>query len=89
VYHEGDFPDYVFASDYNLRPLAMLENYIDEQGHLPNIPTAADVAENGINVGELQVAQMEKIEELTLYLIELNKQIKALQTEVEALKSKN
>jgi hypothetical protein len=89
VYHEGDFPDYVFASDYNLRPLAMLENYIDEQGHLPNIPTAADVAENGINVGELQVAQMEKIEELTLYLIDLSKQVEALKTEVESLKTQH
>lgn len=86
VYHEGDFPDYVFASDYELRPLAALENYINAEGHLPNIPTAEEVAENGINVSSLQVAQLEKIEELTLYVIELNKQLEALKAEMQELK---
>lgn len=78
VYHEGDFPDYVFDADYDLMDLSEVEQFIAANGHLPNIPTAEEVAQDGINVGELQSKQMEKIEELTLYLIEMNKQLEEL-----------
>jgi hypothetical protein len=66
--------DYVFAKDYNLMSFEELENFITINKHLPNIPTAKEVAENGLKLGEMQIKQMEKIEELTLYLLEIKKQ---------------
>ncbi len=68
--------DYVFAKDYELKPLDEVEEYIKENNHLPNIPSAKEVVEEGINLGEMQVKMMEKIEELTLYIIELEKKVK-------------
>jgi len=82
-----NFPDYVFAADYNLMPLDELESYIDANKHLPNIPSAKEVETEGLNVGEIQVKQMEKIEELTLYLIEMKKEIDRLNTKIEDLTS--
>ncbi|MCE3226661.1 MAG: hypothetical protein K0S32_1212 [Bacteroidetes bacterium] len=73
------FPDYVFSKEYKLKTLAELESYIKDNQHLPNIPSAKEVEENGMNLAELQVKQMEKIEELTLYIIELEKRIKSLE----------
>jgi hypothetical protein len=64
--------DYVFDEDYNLPTLEEVKQHIDEKGHLPNIPSAAEVAENGINLGEMNAKLLEKIEELTLYLIKQN-----------------
>ena len=81
-----DFPDYVFAKDYSLMPLEELDVYISENNHLPNIPSAEEVAKNGLSVGEMQVKQMEKIEELTLYLIEMKKEIDHLKEENVELK---
>jgi len=75
---KNDFPDYVFSTDYSLMPLDELEDFISKNKHLPNIPTAQEVAENGLSVGEMQVKQMEKIEELTLYIIELRREIENL-----------
>ncbi len=77
----GTFPDYVFAKDYKLMPLNELENFITQNKHLPNINTAADVKENGLSLGEMQVKQMEKIEELTLYIIQLKKELDELKAE--------
>lgn len=65
--------DYVFEKDYKLMPLAELEKQIKEKGHLPNIPSASEVFENGINLGEMDAKLLAKIEELTLYTIDLNK----------------
>lgn len=78
--------DYVFAKDYNLMPLEDLEKFIKTKNHLPNIPTAKEVAENGLNLGEMQIKQMEKIEELTLYLLEIKKQLNMVQEENKELK---
>jgi len=75
------FPDYVFADDYKLMPLKELDNYIEENNHLPNVPSAEEIAENGIGVGDLQLKQMEKIEELTLYIIDLDQRLNDLQEE--------
>ena len=69
------WPDYVFASDYNLKSLASVEEFIVQNGHLPNIPAAAEVDENGIALGEMNARLLEKIEELTLYTIEQEKAI--------------
>ncbi len=77
----SDFPDYVFKPNYTLMPLEELDDYINKNHHLPNIPTANEVKENGLGIAEMQVKQMEKIEELTLYLIELKKEIKVIKKE--------
>jgi len=74
--------DYVFADDYYLRPLAEVEDYIKENGHLPNIPSAAEIEETGIPVGEMERLLTEKVEELTLYVIELKKEIDTLKEEI-------
>lgn len=69
------WPDYVFASDYKLKSLSEVEQFIAKHKHLPNIPSAEEVKENGIEVGDMQKKMMEKIEELTLYIIDLQKQL--------------
>ncbi len=79
--------DYVFEAGYPLKPLREVEAYIDENKHLPGIPSAAEVAEQGINVGEMNAKLLEKIEELTLYLIDQNKQLANQQKEIEELKA--
>lgn len=65
------WPDYVFKNNYNLMPLKQLKNYIKENGHLPNIPTSEDVKKEGIKLAENQALMLQKIEELTLYIINL------------------
>tara|TARA_B100000809_G_C14986870_1_gene476545 strand:+ start:250 stop:720 length:471 start_codon:yes stop_codon:yes gene_type:complete len=76
------FPDYVFANEYELMSLQQLGDYINENKHLPNMPTAKNVEEDGVSVGELQLKLVEKVEELTLYIIDLQKQVDALKTNV-------
>ncbi|WP_184550888.1 hypothetical protein [Mucilaginibacter sp. FT3.2] len=63
--------DYVFKSEYRLRPLAEVKAYIDRNQHLPEIPSAQEVAANGVNLGEMNTLLLKKVEELTLYLIEM------------------
>ncbi|PQA91112.1 hypothetical protein B0A69_18720 [Chryseobacterium shigense] len=77
--------DYVFKKDYKLTTLEEVEKHISEKGHLPNIPSADEVAKNGINLGEMDVKLLEKIEELTLYSIEQNRQIQELKQQVQQL----
>ncbi|MEZ5015224.1 MAG: hypothetical protein R2794_13125 [Chitinophagales bacterium] len=72
------WPDYVFGDAYHLPTLYEVEASIKQNKHLPGIPSAEEVEKNGIAVGEMQVKMMEKIEELTLYVIELQKQIDEL-----------
>src|SRR5436189_984487 len=73
-----NWPDYVFNNQYKLRGLNEVEEFIKKNNHLPGIPSAKEVESNGVNVGEMQKLQMEKIEELTLYIIELKKEIEKL-----------
>ena len=75
------WPDYVFADDYELKDLVDLENYISEHKHLPGIPSQEAVEKDGVEIGDMNVALLEKIEELTLYIIDLNKRLKVLETE--------
>ncbi|MBO3697853.1 hypothetical protein [Roseivirga sp. E12] len=82
----GSVPDYVFANDYKLRTLTELENYINTNRHLPNIPSAKEVEKNGQDVGGMQLKLLEKVEELVLYTIEQQKQLERQQKEIEALK---
>ena len=74
--------DYVFESDYELMPLSEVEAYIAENGHLPNLPSSAEVAQNGVDLGETQAKLLEKIEELTLHLIRLEKENEMLKAEM-------
>ena len=67
--------DEVFDEEYNLRTLQETEQFIKENGHLPDIPSETEVLENGINVGEMNALLLQKIEELTLYVIELEKKM--------------
>jgi hypothetical protein len=68
----GDFyPDYVFGDDYPLMPLSELAAYIDRNGHLPRVPTSDEVSRRGgVNMSELQLLLLEKVEELTLYTLQ-------------------
>ena len=79
--------DYVFKKDYQLKTLEEVEKHIVEKGHLPNIPSASEVIEKGINVAEMDAKLLEKIEELTLYSIEQNKQLKSQSEEIKELKN--
>ncbi|MGW9686767.1 hypothetical protein [Flagellimonas sp. 2504JD1-5] len=72
-------PDYVFNEDYDLKSLEEVQNYIKENGHLPNIPSAKEMEANGIQLGEMNMKLLEKIEELTLYTLEQEKKINALE----------
>jgi hypothetical protein len=83
------WPDYVFESNYKLPSLELIERYIRENQHLPEVPTAKEVDANGIKLAEMNALLLKKIEELTLYQIESNKQIQLLKKEVEQLKEKN
>ena len=83
-----NWPDYVFSKNYKKTNLDELENYIHEKGHLPNMPDAKEISTQGVNVGEVQAKLLEKIEELTLYLIDQNKKIEKLENDVAALKKK-
>ncbi len=79
------FPDYVFEKAYKLKSLESLESYINANKHLPNIPSAKQVEKEGINVAEMQILQMEKIEEAFLYIIQLKKENNELKKRVEGL----
>lgn len=69
-------PDYVFYEDYDLKTLQEVEAYIEKEGHLPNIPAASEMEREGINLKEMNLKLLEKIEELTLYTIAQEKTIK-------------
>lgn len=83
----GTIPDYVFNNTYKLMPISELESYINKNKHLPNIRSAEDYSkENGVDIGELQIKLLEKVEELTLYVIKLHKQNAEMQKEICKLK---
>ena len=77
------WPDYVFRPSYYLMPLPEVEEYIEENGHLPNVPSEEEVAENGQSLGEMNKILLEKVEELTLYMIEQQKQIEELKEQIQ------
>jgi hypothetical protein len=87
VQGSGAFPDYVFDEDYDLRPLAEVEQYIKENHHLPEVPSAAEVDKNGINLGQMDEILLKKVEELTLYMIQLKKENEKLRSDLESLKT--
>jgi len=73
----ANWPDYVFETGYKLPTLKETENYIRKNGHLPEIPTAIQAAKEGINIGEINAKLLKKIEELTLHLIEKDKELQS------------
>ena len=75
-----DWPDYVFGEGYRLMPLGEVEGYIAANGHLPQMPSAAEVEAEGADLGEMNRLLMQKVEELTLYVIDLQKQIEDLKS---------
>lgn len=81
--------DFVFEESYDLPKLETVEKHIKEKKHLPEIASAKEMEKEGVNVGEFQIKLLQKIEELTLYTIELNKQVKKQAEEIEALKKGN
>jgi len=79
----NQWPDYVFDKKYTLPSLSNLEQYIADHHHLPNVPSVTEIDTDGIDVSQTQVTLLEKIEELTLYLIEQNKKLEAQQEQIE------
>ncbi|WP_437921168.1 hypothetical protein [Sphingobacterium sp. LRF_L2] len=75
-----NWPDYVFSPDYALKPIGEVRDFIVENGHLPEVPKASEVEENGLSVGEMNKLLMKKIEELTLYIIDLEQRMKIMET---------
>lgn len=84
----GIWADYVFEDDYELMSLDKVEEFINTNGHLPNVPSAAEVEKNGINLGEMDALLLEKIEELTLHMISLKKENEEMKTILETIKKK-
>ncbi len=78
---ETGWSDDVFAAGYELRPLAGVVDFIAEHGHLPDVPTAADVEAHGVGVGEMSSTLLRKVEELTLYVADLDRRLGELQAE--------
>lgn len=76
------WPDYVFANDYKLMSLSDVKDYITQHAHLPGVPSACEIEENGVATGEMLSIQMKKIEELTLYIIQMEERLKSLELEL-------
>lgn len=88
VHASGDWADYVFKEDYNLMSLSNVESFIAKNGHLPNLPSAEEVVETGIDMAKMDAKLLEKIEELTLYTINQQKTLDQLTKELNELKQK-
>lgn len=83
----ANWADYVFADNYKLMPLKDVEAFVKENKHLPGVTSAENLAKEGLDLGQMQAKQMEKIEELTLYVIGQNKTIEKQSKEIEDLKA--
>jgi hypothetical protein len=83
VFGTANWADFVFADDYKLRPLSEVEAFVKENKHLPEVPSAQNLVEDGgVDVQSMLAKQMQKIEELTLYIIAQDKKIQALENKV-------
>ncbi|MBS7256144.1 tail fiber protein [Flavobacterium branchiicola] len=85
----GIVPDYVFASDYKLRSLNEVELFIKQNNHLPEIPSSKEIEKNGLMMAEMNFNLLKKIEELTLYMIEMKKENEEMKIENEEMKKDN
>lgn len=84
---QTDWPDYVFDSAYRLASIKQVEKYIQQNKHLPDVPSAAEVQRDGVDLGNNQTVLLKKIEELTLYIIEQNKRMEMLEKKVQDLEA--
>ncbi|WP_142688282.1 hypothetical protein [Chitinophaga polysaccharea] len=82
VTQQANWADFVFHPEYKLPLLQEVESFITKNGHLPEIPTAAEVKENGVDIGEMNKLLLQKVEELTLYLIQQQKEIEELKRKI-------
>ncbi|MEO9853222.1 MAG: hypothetical protein ABJH72_01570 [Reichenbachiella sp.] len=80
-------PDYVFEEDYELRTLQETKAYIEANKHLPEIPSAAEIGKDGMDLGDMNLRLLKKIEELTLYQIQMMEEMSKMKKELEALKN--
>jgi hypothetical protein len=85
---QNGWADYVFNDEYYLRPLTQVERFIKENKHLPDMPTAKEVAKEGVDIGATQALLLKKIEELTLYIIEIKKEDEQTKKDNELLKKR-
>ncbi len=83
VRNQSQWPDYVFGKDYNLMSLPELKKFIGENKHLPDVPSEAEVTEEGVSVSEMQTVLLQKVEELTLYTIQQQEMIEQLRQQCE------
>jgi hypothetical protein len=81
------WPDFVFKKDYYLKPLNEVEDYINKNGHLEGIPDEKEISEKGVDLGDITSKLLQKIEDLNLYIIDLNKKLEILQTENKTIKN--
>ncbi len=81
-------PDYVFEKNYNLKSILDVEKYVNENKHLPNVPSAKEFEKSGVSVAEMQMRLLEKVEELTLYVIELKKENEAMKAKMDLIEKK-
>ena len=86
---EDSWPDYVFEKDYKIFTLEQVAKYILKHKHLPGVPSAQKIKTEGLSLGKMQTIIMQKVEELTLYTIEQNTQIKLLEKNVSKLEKEN
>ena len=80
----GSWPDYVFKPSYHLTPLSEVKTYVDLNHHLPEIPSEKEIATNGLNLGDIDRLLTKKVEELTLYLIDKDKQLAKQQQQIDS-----
>jgi len=80
-------PDYVFEVDYDLKSLEEVKNYIDEHGHLPEVPSAKEFEASGMSVSEMNLLLLKKVEELTLHLIDMQRTNDAQQQQIDSIKN--
>jgi hypothetical protein len=81
-------PDYVFDKNYKLTPLEEIKSYIDQNKHLPDVPSASEMEKNGVQMGEMNMILLKKIEELTLHMIEMKQENEEMKKEIQELKAK-
>jgi len=86
VFANAGIPDYVFDDNYDLRTLEETKDYISKNKHLPEIPSAAEIGENGIDLGDMNMRLLKKIEELTLHMIRIDEELQEIISENKKLK---
>ena len=87
INNPSEWSDKVFAPGYQLKPLSEIKKYIDANQHLPGVPSASEVARDGVDLVRMNAKLLEKVEELTLYLLEQQKANKVMKAEIDELRA--